>query len=33
VIEVYDDNTPEVKSDDIVVFADGSWNRFSLSVE
>ena len=31
-IEVYDNNTPSDKSDDIVVMADNYWNRFTLRV-
>ena len=33
IIEVYDANTPDIKSDDIVVLADKFWERFSLIPE
>ena len=33
IIEVYDDGTPDDKSDDLVVFADKFWERLDLTVE
>jgi hypothetical protein len=33
IIEIWDNNTSTDKSDDIVVFTNGFWNRFSLAVE
>jgi hypothetical protein len=32
IIEVYDNNTPLNKTDDVVVLANGWWNRMSVSV-